>query len=520
MGVLKEQQREQQEDECLLRRPKGEGLGRMSAEFEERFAQSWEEISPNGETAIKQSEVKQALDLAGYRLPNHRVREILAELKKGGKISGDEISKEVFKEICRKEKLADNTQDWKTENRLSLAVKKEQRAELGYGYHSVTKEEQRSIANWINSCFLADQDLDKGMGHIMPLKDDGSDLYSKVDDGILFCRIINLAVPDTIDERVVNKGPKMSVFKKHENLTVAINSAQAIGCTVVNMDSHSMMEGTEHLVLGLLWQIIYRFLFRNINLEHVPGLVALQRDGETIEDLLKMSPEEILLRWVNFQLEKAGSDKRVNNFGKDISDSVAYTHLIHQISPKESGVHKNALGKSDLMERGEETLEQADKIGCRDFVRANDIVNGFEKLNLPFVASLFKKYPALDEPEELRELSPDGTPIVETEIIEWANQRLTEGGRGVTIRHFQDKVNKTALPVINLIDAMRPGTVNFDIVHPEPKSDEELSSNAKYAITLARMIGAPVYALPEDLTEVKHKMVMTVFASLMLVDFA
>ena len=66
-----------------------------------------------------------------------------------------------------------------TTNRVQ-AVKKEQRAELGYGYHSVTKEEQRSIANWINSCFLADQDLDKGMEHILPLKDDGSDLYSKV----------------------------------------------------------------------------------------------------------------------------------------------------------------------------------------------------------------------------------------------------------------------------------------------------------------------------------------------------
>ena len=54
------------------------------------------------------------------------------------------------------------------------AVKKE--AEHGYGFHVVTKEEQRSIANWINSCFLDD----KGMEHIMPLKDDGSDLYSKV----------------------------------------------------------------------------------------------------------------------------------------------------------------------------------------------------------------------------------------------------------------------------------------------------------------------------------------------------
>ena len=42
----------------------------------------------------------------------------------------------------------------------------------------------------------------------------------------------------------------------------------------------------------------------------------------------------------------------------------------------------------------------------RDFVSASNIVNGLEKLNLPFVASLFNKYPALDEPEELPEL-PD-----------------------------------------------------------------------------------------------------------------
>ena len=27
-------------------------------------------------------------------------------------------------------------------------------------------------------------------------------------------------------------------------------------------------------------------------------------DGESAEQLLKMSPEEILLRWVNYQLEK------------------------------------------------------------------------------------------------------------------------------------------------------------------------------------------------------------------------
>lgn len=43
--------------------------------------------------------------------------------------------------------------------------------------------------------------------------------------------------------------------------------------------------------------------------------------------------------------------------------------------------------------------------------------------------------------------------------------------------------------------------------------------NAKYAISLARKCGARVYALPEDITEVKQKMVMTVFACLMATDY-
>ena len=36
---------------------------------------------------------------------------------------------------------------------------------------------------------------------------------------------------------------------------------------------------------------------------------------------------------------------------------------------------------------------------------------------------------------------------------------------------------------------------------------------------MARRIGARVYALPEDIVEIKHKMVMTVFACLMSKDY-
>ena len=36
---------------------------------------------------------------------------------------------------------------------------------------------------------------------------------------------------------------------------------------------------------------------------------------------------------------------------------------------------------------------------------------------------------------------------------------------------------------------------------------------------MARKIGARVYALPEDIVEVKPKMVMTVFACIMIKDY-
>jgi len=44
-------------------------------------------------------------------------------------------------------------------------------------------------------------------------------------------------------------------------------------------------------------------------------------------------------------------------------------------------------------------LIEADKIGCRSFVTANDIVKGVSKLNLAFVANLFNNHPMLDKPD-------------------------------------------------------------------------------------------------------------------------
>ena len=45
-------------------------------------------------------------------------------------------------------------------------------------------------------------------------------------------------------------------------------------------------------------------LLAEINLQANPHLVALLLEGETMEDFMKLSPEEILIRWVNYHLAR------------------------------------------------------------------------------------------------------------------------------------------------------------------------------------------------------------------------
>jgi len=53
---------------------------------------------------------------------------------------------------------------------------------------------------------------------------------------------------------------------------------------------------------------------------------------------MMLSPEQILIRWVNYHLKRAGCQRQISNFTSDIKDSFAYVHLLHQIAPSDAGV--------------------------------------------------------------------------------------------------------------------------------------------------------------------------------------
>ena len=97
-------------------------------------------------------------------------------------------------------------------------------------------------------------------------------------------------------------------------------------------------------------------------------------------------------------------------------------------------------------------------------------------------------------------------------------EKLKEAGKKTFITGFNDSSISNSVVICDLIDAIKPSSIRYDILKSENTTEAKMD-NARYAVSIARKIGARVFALPEDIVEVKQKMVMTLFATLMIKDY-
>jgi hypothetical protein len=241
------------------------------------------------------------------------------------------------------------------------------------------RDEVRAFAKWINLKLKGKNIAD----HVLPIDPEDPDkFFAAMTDGIVLCLMLQLASENLIDDRAINphkskSGSEMMIFKKIENLNLAINTAKSIGCNTVNQDPTFIMDMNPTMCLGLVWQIIRAGILIKINLNDNPYLMNLAYEGETKEDLLKLSQEELLLRWVNYHLERNENytGNPIRNFSSDIKDSVAYQYLMEEIQPKNPNLGLKAdPSRADLLDRAEDTLQMADKLDCRVFIEPINIV--------------------------------------------------------------------------------------------------------------------------------------------------
>lgn len=502
--------------------------------------------------------------------------------------------------------------------------------------HTINEDERTEFTRHINAVLAGDADI----GDRLPFPTDTFEMFDECKDGLVLAKLINDSVPDTIDERVMNvpgrKIKKLNAFHMTENNNIVIESAKGIGCSVVNIGSGDIIEVREHLILGLIWQIIRRGLLGKIDIKLHPELYRLLEEDETLEQFLRLPPEQILLRWFNYHLKAANWPRRVNNFSSDVKDGENYAVLLAQIG-HEYGCSRAPLQTRDLMQRAEEVLQDADKLSCRKFLTPKSLVAGNPKLNLAFVANLFNTHPCLDpitEEEKLEvedfdaegerearvftlwlnslDVQPavvsffddlrDGTILLQAydkviknsvnwrhvnkrpahggevmrfkaventnyavelgkqngfslvgiqgaditdgvklltlglvwqlmrkditltlsalaqrlgkremsdaEMVRWANDQSKKGGRNSSVRSFKDSSIASGVFLLDVLSGMKSSYVDYDLVTPG-QTDEDAYMNAKLAISIARKMGATIWLVPEDICQVRSRLVTT-----------
>ena len=173
-----------------------------------------------------------------------------------------------------------------------------------------------------------------------------------------------------------------------------VNSARGVGVQVVNIGAkdliHAAEEHKEYLVLGIVWQLVKLQLMSGVSIAEHPEIFRLLEPGEELADLLKLPPEETLLRWINFHLARSGESKRVTNFGEALKDGSVYLTLLHSIDAAKCPVSAELKDAAAApLDRAYAVVENARALDVPVMVQPADIVSGNRKLNLAFVAQIF-----------------------------------------------------------------------------------------------------------------------------------
>lgn len=300
-------------------------------------------------------------------------------------------------------------------------------------------------------------------------------------------------------------------------MNLVINSAKGIGIKVVNIGAGELMDGPKHphLVLGIVWQLVKLQLLNSINLKQHPELMRLLEDGEDLEDLLRLPPEQLLLRWFNYHLKNAGAQKRVKNFSGDVKDSEAYTILLHQIAP--GTCDDKALRENSKKKRAGMVLNNAKKLDVEAFITPNDICKGNPRLNLAFTAAIFNQCPGLDPLEE-EELEKIGLDEDEEGSREERAFRMWMNSLGIDDFYINNLYEDCAdgVKLLKVIDAVEPGIVYWKNVYKKPKNKFKKLANCNYAVVLGKQMKFSLVGIGgEDIVNRNKKLLLAFVWQLM-----
>ena len=334
----------------------------------------------------------------------------------------------------------------------------------------------------------------------LPLDPDSDLLFHALRDGVLLCALVGCIASDGIDERVVNVpdvGEELTEEEAIENLVLALSTARGYGCAIsddilppesVYLGASNGIEGRD-AVLDMLWQLLRQILLADVNIKVHPELVQLLDEEEDMSALLLLSPDDILLRWVNFHLLEADVDE-CERFGAEMANGVAFQTLTAAILATDGNDEAIVTISEDSSaeERAKAAVEMAFALGCVRFTSGSALCEGNSRICIAFFARLFA--------------AKSGLVLPEAEDAEVAAMLAEEETDGQEERVFRAWINSLHLPgifvqnlfedlrdgvvLLGVIGALEPGCLMLKRVNSHPNNKWKRMENANYAVELAR----------------------------------
>jgi len=240
-----------------------------------------------------------------------------------------------------------------------------------------------------------------------------------------------------------------------------------------------------------------------------PGLEAVQ---ETFEEVEETREEKAFRTWIN----SLGVDPYVNYLYSDLTDGLILLQIEDKIKP---GIvdwkrvnSKKPISKFQQIENCNYALDIAKKLGFSLVgIGGQDINAGNKTLTLAIVWQCMRFYVL----NYLKSLSKGGKEITDQDIVSWCNNKVSSSGKDSKMNDFKDKRLGDSLYIFDLLSACQPNSIDRNVVFSPAYSDGDRLKNAQYAISCARKCGCTVFLLPEDIVEIKPKLMLVFFAAIM-----
>eukprot|EP00298_Acanthocystis_sp_HF-20_P017573 c21780_g1_i1.p1 GENE.c21780_g1_i1~~c21780_g1_i1.p1 ORF type:complete len:965 (-),score=396.06 c21780_g1_i1:113-3007(-) len=500
----------------------------------------------------------------------------------------------------------------------------------------IDEDDVYALISYLNKEFtvIADE-----CGHKFPLKPDVGEIFYACKNGVLLCKLVNKSRPNTIDERVINMNPTDE--EVHENFNLIIDSCKSIGCVIpkdIDVDRILVGAACEQL-MQIIWTLIRSILVKRLSLQQSNELRNIAYETDLIEDLVSLSPELWIIRWVNFHL-KGAPELRIKKFDDDLSNLEVISEIlkkIHQLDAPYMKVYEPTERINGFIAQFTQTFPNA----CL-FVNANGLLHRNPKMVFAFLATLYNLGSGIEgakekgehedledfsskatndvdreaevltlwmnslamEPtvvdlfEDLRDgiflikifdklnpgsvdwtkvatkkpvpkfmklqnanyvfhlakvmkisvigigggdledgnkkmtlalvwqimryhiqtmlmaISTSDTAITDAEVLAWANAKVAETGQKLEIKSFKDDILRDGKFFLHLMDSLKPGVVKYNLIKDDNSVDSCLQ-NCRYAISIARKIGAGIFVCVEDILNLRPKMIFIFVAALM-----